>query len=134
MRLLVLGVSHHTAPIDLRERLAFPAGDLAEAIGTLARHQAIGEVVLLSTCNRTEVYATTQSLEDGHEAMTSFLAAARDVPPDDLGITGTMNGVTFRYYAVADYRTLIGEHGFELENVYDDPGVSTYYFSRKRGR
>jgi hypothetical protein len=43
-----------------------------------------------------------------------------------------MNGVTFRYYAVADYRTLIGEHGFELENVYDDPGVSTYYFSRKR--
>ena len=55
-----------------------------------------------------------------------------DVPPDDLGITGTMNGVTFRYYAVADYRTLIGEHGFELENVYDDPGVSTYYFSRKR--
>jgi glutamyl-tRNA reductase len=84
MRLLVLGVSHHTAPIDLRERLAFPAGDLAEAIGALARHQALGEVVLLSTCNRTEVYATTQSLEDGHEAMTSFLAAARDVAPDDL--------------------------------------------------
>ena len=64
-----------------------------------------------------------------------FLFTAAEIPevrPDDLGITGTMNGVTFRYYAVADYRTLIGEHGFELENVYDDPGVSTYYFSRKR--
>jgi cyclopropane fatty-acyl-phospholipid synthase-like methyltransferase len=55
-----------------------------------------------------------------------------EVPRDDLGITRTMNGVTFRYYAVADYRTLIGEHGFELENVYDDPGVSTYYLARKR--
>jgi ubiquinone/menaquinone biosynthesis C-methylase UbiE len=55
-----------------------------------------------------------------------------EVPADDPGITGTMNGVTFRYFAVADYRTLIDEHGFELENVYDDPGVSTYYFSRKR--
>jgi ubiquinone/menaquinone biosynthesis C-methylase UbiE len=59
-------------------------------------------------------------------------AEIHDVKADDPGITGTMNRVTFRYYAVADYRTLIGEHGFELENVYDDPGVSTYYFSRKR--
>ena len=59
-------------------------------------------------------------------------AEIHDVKADDPGITGTMNGVTFRYYAVADYRTLIGEHGFDLENVYDDPGVSTYYFSRKR--
>jgi ubiquinone/menaquinone biosynthesis C-methylase UbiE len=55
-----------------------------------------------------------------------------DVPADDPGITGTMNGVTFRYYAVRDYRALIAEHGFELEEVYDDPGVSTYYFARKR--
>ena len=55
-----------------------------------------------------------------------------DVPPDDLGITGTMNGVTFRYYAVADYRTLIGEHGFESRTSTTIPGVSTYYFSRKR--
>jgi glutamyl-tRNA reductase len=84
MRLLVLGVSHHTAPIDLRERLAFPSGDLAEAIAALARDPALGEVVLLSTCNRTEVYATSQSLEDGHEAMASFLASARAVAPDHL--------------------------------------------------
>lgn len=86
-------------------------------------------------------------LEPGDQSMT-FAAVSRvlkpgapflftaaeipEVPLDDPGITGTMNGVTFRYYAVADYRTLIGEHGFELENVYDDPGVSTYYFTRKR--
>jgi ubiquinone/menaquinone biosynthesis C-methylase UbiE len=63
-----------------------------------------------------------------------FLFTAAEIPdiaPDDPGITGTMNGVTFRYYAVANYGVLIGEHGFELVNVFDDPGVSTYYFARK---
>ena len=59
-------------------------------------------------------------------------AEIHDVKADDPGITGTMNGVTFRYYAVKDYRMLIAEHGFELESVYDDPGVSTYYFARRR--
>jgi glutamyl-tRNA reductase len=84
MRLLVLGVSHHTAPIDLRERLAFAAGDLGEALSALVRDPALGEVVLLSTCNRTELYGTCTSLEDGHDAMAGFLASARAVPADDL--------------------------------------------------
>ena len=43
----------------------------------------------------------------------------------------TMNDVTFRYYAVPDYRRLIGAHGLELVDVHDDPGVSTYYLARK---
>ena len=63
-----------------------------------------------------------------------FLFTAAEIaetPLDDPGITGTMNGVTFRYYAVADYGALIAEHGFALEDVYDDPGVSTYYFARR---
>jgi len=59
-------------------------------------------------------------------------AEIAEVPADDPGITGTMNGVTFRYFAVKDYRTLIAEHDFALERVYDDPGVSTYYYARKR--
>lgn len=58
-------------------------------------------------------------------------AEVAELENDDPGISGTMNGVTFRYYAVASYRTLVAEHGFELVDVYDDPGVSTYYFTRK---
>ena len=53
------------------------------------------------------------------------------VESDDAGITGTINGVTFHYYAVASCRALVVQHGFELVRVYDDPGVSTYYFARK---
>ena len=82
MRLLVLGVSHHTAPIELRERLAIPAGELPAALARLAADGALGEAVLLSTCNRTEVYVTSRSLEEGHEALVAFLAGIRDLPAD----------------------------------------------------
>jgi hypothetical protein len=50
---------------------------------------------------------------------------------DDAGITGTMNGVTFHYYAVPSYRALISEQGLVLVEVQDDPGVATYYLTRK---
>ena len=42
-----------------------------------------------------------------------------------------MSGVTFRYYAVPCYQDLINEHGLVLVNIHDDPGVSTYYLTRK---
>jgi SAM-dependent methyltransferase len=61
-----------------------------------------------------------------------FLFTAAEIESaDDSGITGTMNGVRFRYYAVASYRTLIIEHDLVLVDVHDDPGVSTYYLARK---
>jgi SAM-dependent methyltransferase len=50
---------------------------------------------------------------------------------DDAGITGTMDGVTFHYYAVPSYRALTAEHGLVLVDVQDDPGVATYYLTRK---
>jgi ubiquinone/menaquinone biosynthesis C-methylase UbiE len=59
-----------------------------------------------------------------------FTGAEIDGASDD-GITGTMNGVTFHYYAVPSYRTLLGEHGFTLVDVHDDPGVSTYFLAHK---
>jgi SAM-dependent methyltransferase len=61
-----------------------------------------------------------------------FLFTAAEIESaDDNGIAGTMNGVTFHYYAVASYRMLIGEHDLVLVDVHDDPGVSTYYLARK---
>jgi cyclopropane fatty-acyl-phospholipid synthase-like methyltransferase len=60
-----------------------------------------------------------------------LFTAAEIVDADDGGITGTMNGVTFHYYAVPSYRTLVAEYGFMLVDVHDDPGVSTYFLARK---
>jgi ubiquinone/menaquinone biosynthesis C-methylase UbiE len=60
-----------------------------------------------------------------------LFTAAQIQDPDDNGITGTMNGVAFHYYAVSSYRSLLSKHGFVLVDVHDDPGVSTYYLARK---
>ena len=60
-----------------------------------------------------------------------FTAAELD-GTDDAGITGTMNGVQFHYYAVASYQALTAQHDLVLLDVHDDPGVSTYYLTRNR--
>ncbi|HEU4642868.1 MAG TPA: glutamyl-tRNA reductase [Gemmatimonadaceae bacterium] len=56
MAVIVLGVSHHTAPIEVRERIAVPPHEVRETVLALREASAAREVVLLSTCNRTEVY------------------------------------------------------------------------------
>jgi hypothetical protein len=50
---------------------------------------------------------------------------------NDATRTGEMNGVRFHYYAIPSYRTLVVEHGLVLVDVHHDPGVSTYYLTRK---
>jgi len=56
MSLVIVGLSHRTAPIDLREHLAITAPQMGEALGRLVKVAGAREAVLLSTCNRTEVY------------------------------------------------------------------------------
>lgn len=61
MTLWVLGLNHQTAPVDLRERAAFAGEALPRALGSLRDTPRIAEAVLLSTCNRTELYAVAES-------------------------------------------------------------------------
>jgi glutamyl-tRNA reductase len=56
MAVIVLGVSHHGAPLDVRERLAFRAVEVVPALDALRTTAGVREGVLLSTCNRTELY------------------------------------------------------------------------------
>ncbi len=55
MSLLLLGVNHNSAPLDVRERLAIPAGGLGEATRSLAHRPGVHEALILSTCNRVEL-------------------------------------------------------------------------------
>lgn len=59
MSIVVVGVSHKTAPVEIRERLAFAESRLAEALQSLADKQTGNEVVIVSTCNRVEIIAAT---------------------------------------------------------------------------
>ena len=56
MPLHVLGINHHTAPLEVREKIAFPPERQAAALADLSAQAGVAEVVLVSTCNRTEVY------------------------------------------------------------------------------
>ena len=64
MSLHVLGINHQTAPVALREKVAFAPDALANALASLRKLPQVHEAVLLSTCNRTELYAHTD--DDDH--------------------------------------------------------------------
>jgi len=59
MQLFAFGINHQTAPLDIREQVAFPAERLEPALHDLAAHRAVREAAILSTCNRTEIYCNT---------------------------------------------------------------------------
>lgn len=61
MPIVALGLSHHTAPVTVRERFAFPEGTVADSTRRLRESGVIEEAVILSTCNRVEIYAATSA-------------------------------------------------------------------------
>ena len=67
MALHVLGLNHRSAPLDIREKLAFPAERQAEALADLASQEGVEEAMLLSTCNRTEVYLCGRDLQPARD-------------------------------------------------------------------
>jgi len=75
MTLLALGINHQTAPVSLRERVAFADDVLPSALEALRALPSVSEVALLSTCNRTEVYAVA---EDEGRAIGDWLASQHD--------------------------------------------------------
>ncbi len=76
MTLLTLGLNHQTAPLDLRERVAFPAERLVQSLGDLRSKLGglIAETAILSTCNRTEIYAS-DGLSSAQEAQAQLALA-----------------------------------------------------------
>ncbi len=80
MELSLVGLSHHTAPIEVRERVHFPENEVAQAVETLRRREGVAEAALLSTCNRTEALLR---LEDGVQPLplvADFVSETRRLP------------------------------------------------------
>ena len=61
--IFTLGINHHSAPLAIRERVAFHAEKLHQALGDLTRNKPVKEVAILSTCNRTEIYCSAETPE-----------------------------------------------------------------------
>jgi glutamyl-tRNA reductase len=82
MHLLTVGLNHHTAPVDLREKAAFTPDRLAEALHDIKAHGAAGEVAILSTCNRTEVYCGLEHADD--ERVLRWFCDYHHLPLQDI--------------------------------------------------
>jgi glutamyl-tRNA reductase len=84
MNLIVVGVSHRTAPVPVLERLAAAPPDVPELLAELAAQQYVGEALVLSTCNRVEVYAGVSAFHGGLSDIVAVLAARAGATPTEL--------------------------------------------------
>src|SRR6266498_4377491 len=84
MPILALGVSYRRAPVELLERLAFADDEYSKAYRRLLDLDAVLEGVILSTCNRVEVFAEVTTYHAGFLDLKRFLSEARDVPPEEF--------------------------------------------------
>jgi glutamyl-tRNA reductase len=85
MEIALIGISHRTASIELREKLAFRVEQACEAADQLRARGILKEVVVLSTCNRTELYGVTRERgADNLAAMEMFVSSYHQVPVADV--------------------------------------------------
>jgi glutamyl-tRNA reductase len=85
MNLVVAGLSHKTAPVEVREQISFPKERIGEAIGRLKALPGIMECAILSTCNRVEVYGVVSETSKGVDGIRDFLASHQaTLMPEEL--------------------------------------------------
>ena len=107
MHLLALGLNHTTAPLAIRERVAFGPEDTAETIGRVLSRLSgeesgcITEALILSTCNRTEIYCAAEDADLAIGALEAFLAEEKNLSLSEL---------TPHTYALTDLEVV--EHAF----------------------
>ncbi|KRD89244.1 glutamyl-tRNA reductase [Bacillus sp. Root147] len=74
MHIIAVGLNFRTAPVEIREKLSFNEQELASAMKTLSGQKSILENIIVSTCNRTEIYAVVDQLHTGRYYVKAFLA------------------------------------------------------------
>lgn len=84
MNIAVVGLSHKTAPVEIREKLSIPEAQCERAVATLCAYPHIKEVAILSTCNRLEIYVVTSETEPGIRELTQFLSEHSKIPLHQL--------------------------------------------------
>jgi glutamyl-tRNA reductase len=82
--LVCLGLSHHTAPVEVRERHAFAPAKMVEALVALRDYEAVREALMLQTCGRLELYAELEDYEGGVGQLKAFLGNFRHGDVDDM--------------------------------------------------
>ncbi len=115
MSLVVVGLNHRNAPVELLERVAVSGQALPKALHGLVSREHLAEAVLLSTCNRTEIYARATLFHPGIDDARHFLAEVGGIDPDalaDLLYTYHDDAAVAHLFAVSAGldSMIIGEH------------------------
>lgn len=84
MHIVVVGLNHKTAPVELREKLAFPSDTIEEPLRRVTSIPQVSEGLILSTCNRVEVLAVVRDVGEGIEEIRNFLSSHHRVPMSRL--------------------------------------------------
>ena len=82
--IVIVGLNHRSAPVEVRERLAFPADTVGHALRGLVERDGIAEGVILSTCNRVEVCVLAGQGYQGTESVREFLSSWHGIPQQEL--------------------------------------------------
>ena len=115
MSVVVVGLNHRTVPLDLLERMTVAESLLPKVLADLTSREHITEAVVLSTCNRIEVYAFAEKFHGGYQDIREFFEDTSHVPPEEFSdhLTCLYDGDAARHlFAVASGldSAVIGEH------------------------
>ncbi|MCA9482313.1 MAG: glutamyl-tRNA reductase [Nitrospina sp.] len=106
--LILVGVNHKTTPVEIRERLAFTQGKIEESTEILLQYPEIQENIIISTCNRVELYARVDDVEQGIRRLKDFLCQYHHLETDELEPY---------FYSYQDNETV--EHLFKVSSSLD---------------
>ena len=84
MHIVVVGLSHRTAPVEVREQLSIPDSSIEDSLTSLKNSSEILEVSILSTCNRLEIYSLVKDLNIGLSSIKEFLSTYSNLKTDEL--------------------------------------------------
>ena len=115
MSVVVVGLNHRTVPLDLLERMTVPSSLLPKALADLTSREHVTEAVVLSTCNRIEVYVFAEKFHGAYQDIRNFFAEVSHVAPEEFSdhLTSLYDGDAARHlFSVASGldSAVLGEH------------------------
>src|SRR6187431_593753 len=108
MEIVCFGLSHHTAPIELREKFAISDSELPKVATEMAQLDGVGEAVVVSTCNRVEFYVAVEELGEGVGALQRYVAARTGAAADDAFFRhGSSRGIAHLFRVVSGLDSMV---------------------------
>lgn len=131
MNLIIVGLNHKTSPVEIREKLSFPAQTIEEPLRRLTSGYGINEGVILSTCNRVEVLAITSDMDKGVWQIKRFLSEYHGIPlsrlDDHLYVQRGEDAVKHLFRVAAGLDSMVMGEPQILGQVKDSYGCAVQY-------